>query len=268
MQAYLNQIDNILAKKIDAKIRVQTLGDFVVFVDGKKLNSKDWGRDKSIQLFQFFLLARSRKALLKDTIMDKLWEDDLDDQGFKVALHGINKALEPDRKSHSETNYLQRNGHTYQLNTEGIFIDSYAFEALINIANKHIIDNPKVSINAFRESLNLHKGQFLPDRVYDDWTADERERLQLMYLGASMELAELLLNENPFESIQLCQQALLIDVAWEDAYRIQMQAYLKKGNRPMAIKTYQVCEKVLKDEFGIKPLPETRKIMEGILSLV
>ena len=263
----LDPITQILAKKESAKVTVQTLGDFVVFVGGKKLNSKDWGRDKSIQLFQFFLLARNRKALLKDTIVDKLWEDDLDDQGFKVALHGINKALEPDRKSHSETNYLQRNGHTYQLNSEDIFVDSFAFEALVNIGNEHINANPKISIQAFRKALELHKGTFLPDRIYEDWSADERERLQLMYLGTSMELAELLLNENPFESIQLCQQALLIDVACEDAYRIQMQAYLKKGNRPMAIKTYQVCEKVLQDEFGIKPLPETRKVHEAILAV-
>jgi DNA-binding SARP family transcriptional activator len=260
-------INSIIAKWESAKIIVYTLGSFEVFVEGKKLNSKDWGRDKSIQLFQFFLLARNRKALLKDTIVDRLWEDDLDDQGFKVALHGINKALEPDRKSHSETNYLQRNGHTYQLNTDNIFIDSFAFETLIKLGNQLVNDNMKASILAFRTALDFHKGSFLPDRVYEDWSADERERLQLMYLGASIQLAELLLPENPFESIQLCQQALLIDLAWEDAYRIQMLAYLKKGNRPMAIKTYQVCEKVLKEELGIRPLPETRKVYEGILAV-
>jgi DNA-binding SARP family transcriptional activator len=263
----LEQISRILDKKNTAQITVQTLGNFEVWVDGKKLNSRDWGREKSIQLFQFFLLARSRKAMLKDTIVDKLWEDDLDDQGFKVALHGINKALEPNRKSHSDTNFLQRNGHTYQLNTENIFIDSIAFEQLVSIGNQQLTENSKGSIAVFRKALEIYKGVFLPDRIYEDWSADERERLQLMYLGTCTELAELLLNENPIESIQIAQQTLLIDIAWEDAYRIQMQAYLKKGNRPMAIKTYQVCEKVLKEEFGIKPLPETRKVFEGILEI-
>jgi DNA-binding SARP family transcriptional activator len=267
MQEYLTKIDDILAKKATAKIVVQTLGDFTVMVDGKKLNTKDWGREKSIQLFQFFLLARNRKALLKDQIVDRLWEDDLDDQGFKVALHGINKALEPDRKSHSETNYLQRNGHAYQLNTTDIFIDSFAFEALIVIGNQIVVENPRLAIIAFRKAIELHNGTFLPSRIYEDWSADERERLQLMYLGVSIELAELLLMESPFESIQIAQNVLLIDITWEDAYRIQMQAYLKKGNRPMAIKTYQVCEKALNDELGIRPLPETRKLFESILAV-
>jgi DNA-binding SARP family transcriptional activator len=43
-----------------------------------------------------------------------------------------------------------------------------------------------------------------------------------------------------------------------------MEAYFLKGNRPMAIKTYQQCEKVLKQEFGISPLPETKKLYQKI----
>jgi DNA-binding SARP family transcriptional activator len=262
-----NSISQILAKKEASQIKVKTLGGFEVWVNGKMLSSKDWGRDKSIQLFQFFLIARNRKALLKDTIVDKLWEDDLDDQGFKVALHGVNKALEPNRKSHSDTNFLQRSGHTYQLNFEHIFIDSFAFEQLVSIGNQLVTTNEREAKMAYRQALELYKGSFLPERVYEDWSADERERLQLIYLNAAIELAELLIDENPVESIQIAQNALLVDIVWEDAYRIQMQAYLKKGNRPMAIKTYKVCEQVLKEEFGIKPLPETRKLYESILAV-
>jgi DNA-binding SARP family transcriptional activator len=254
-------------KRYILPIIIHTLGSFEVWVEGQKLNSKDWGRDKSVQLFQFFLMARNRKALHKDQIVDKLWEDDLDDQGFKVALHGINKALEPDRKSHSDTKYFQRIGQTYQLNTDGIWVDAFVFEERISLANKLLLENPSQAIELYREALKLHKGPFLPDRIYEDWSCDERERLQLLFLGASISLAELLLKENPVEAIQLCQQALLVDVVWEDAYRLQMEAYFQKGNRPMAIKTYQVCEKVLYDELGIKPLPETRKMYQRILEV-
>jgi len=66
------------------------------------------------------------------------------------------------------------------------------------------------------------------------------------------------------ESVRLASQAIQIDAAWEDAYRVQMQAYLNKGNRPMAIKTYQKCVKVLDEEFGIEPLPETQRLFREI----
>jgi DNA-binding SARP family transcriptional activator len=254
------ELNTILAKKQIHTIEIHTLGVFEVWVEEKKLNSKDWGRDKSIQLFQFLLMARNRKALHKDQIVDKLWEDDIDDQGFKVALHGINKALEPNRKSHGDTKFFQKVGQTYQLNFSEMLLDSLLFEELINFGNKTLTTSKILSIKAYREALSLHKGSFLPERIYEDWSSDERERLQLIFLGATMTLAENLLIENPIETIQLCQQALLIDEAWEEAYRLQMEAYLQKGNRPMAIKTYQICEKVLMEELGIKPLPETKKV--------
>ncbi len=259
------QFEAIKVKQLNSLIQVHTLGRFEVWVNGRKLNSKDWGRDKSIQLFQFFLMARNRKAMHKEQIVDKLWEEDLDGQGFKVALHGLNKALEPEKKSHGEAKYFERIAQTYQLNTESIWVDSFAFEALVNLANQVLISDSELATNAYREALSLHKGTFLPDRVYEDWSCDERERLQLMYLGAVIALAELLLKQNPVESIQLCQQALLIDVAWEEAYRILMEAYFLKGNRPMAVKTFQLCEKVLYEELALKPLPETKKIYAKIM---
>lgn len=246
-------------------LRIYTLGCFEVYLNDKKLNSKDWGRDKAIQLFQFLFLARNRRALHKEQIVDKLWENDIDDQGFKVALHGINKAIEPDKKSHAGAKFIIRVGQTYQLNLAEIWIDAIAFEKLIAQANNLINDNKTDAIHYFKKAIALHKGDFLPERVYEDWSSDERERLQLQFLSASISLSELLLKSNPAESIRLCQEALLLDIAWEDAYRIQMEAYYKKGNRPMAIKTYEVCKKVLFDEMGLSPLPETKSLYQKII---
>ena len=266
-ESFENQIDNLLEKQKTASIRVQTLGNFQVWQDDRLLSSKDWGRDKAIQLFQFLVTARHRKALHKEQILDRLWEEDGDtgDQIFKVALHGVNKALEPSRKSHSEAHFITRIGLSYQLNTEDIWIDADVLEALIAIGNQTLINNPTLAQTAYRAAMALHKGAYLPDRIYEDWSCDERERLQVLALGAIITLAELILQENPMESIRLSQQALLIDAAWEDAYRIQMEAYFLKGNRPMAIKTYQQCEKVLKEEMAIQPLPETKNLYRKIM---
>jgi len=132
------------------------------------------------------------------------------------------------------------------------------------IGNQCLGENPKLAILAYREAIELHHGVYLPNRLYEDWSSEERERIQVLVLGAIITLGELLLEENPMESIRLSQQALLIDTAWEDAYRIQMEAYLQKGNRPLAIKTYQQCKKVLEKEFGIEPLPETQQLLKKI----
>jgi len=265
----MDKISDILAKKDTASLQVQTLGSFQVWRDDTLITAKEWGRDKSIQLFQFLVTARHQRALHKEQIIDRLWEEvDLKSgqQNFKVAQHGMNKALEPMKKSRSEAKYILRQGVTYQLNLAEIWVDTTAIEALIALGNQSFSDNTKVAIEAYRAAIDLHHGIYLPNRLYEDWSSAERERLQILTLGAFINLSELLVEDNPMESIRLCQQALLIENTWEDAYRIQMEAYLKKGNRPMAIKTFQQCEAVLEKEFGVKPMPETKALYATIMA--
>lgn len=266
----MNQLAHIQAKKEAASLQVQTLGTFQVWREGELLSSKDWGRDKSVQLFQFLVTARHQRALHKEQIIDRIWEDiDMKsgEQNFKVAQHGMNKTLEPLRKSREEPKYITRQGVTYQLNLSEIWIDTDAIESYIAIGNQALSEDPKLSVQAYRAAIDLHHGVYLPNRLYEDWSSAERERLQVLILGAFINLSELLVEENPMECIRLCQQALLIENTWEDAYRLQMEAYLNNGNRPMAIKTYRQCEDILEKEFRVKPMPETQKLYKEIMIL-
>lgn len=247
----------------NAIIRIETLGNFVVWRNHIKVESKSWGRDKTIQLLQYLVSYRQRNALHKEKIMDNLWED-WNDRDFKVALHGINKALEPERPSRTEPQFIVRQGVSYQIDLEKVWIDVEILEKYIIIGNQNFgIDN-SIAKEAYQKAIVLYKGSFLPNRIYEDWSSEEREKSQLLVLGAYITLADILLEENPLESIRLAQNALNIDATWEDAYRIQMQAYINKGNRPQAIKTYMKCEAILEEEYGISPLPETKKLLKKI----
>jgi two-component SAPR family response regulator len=247
-------------------MQVFVLGQFEVIVNGRSVSPKEWGRDKTIQLFQFLVTARHRGGLHKEQIMDRIWEDD-DDKGFKVALHGVNKTLEPNRKSRSEPKYVTRQGLSYQLDISDVWIDAEALDRLIALGNLSITENKELAAEAYRNALKLYKGVYLPERLYEDWSSAERERIQIMVIGTLIQLAELLLDETPMETIRLCQEALLIDNAWEDAYRVQMKAYMNMGNRPLAIKTYEKCVAVLQEEFGLAPLPVTRQLFQKISSI-
>jgi len=264
------QIEAWIAKRANAAIQVQTLGGFQVWRAGRLVSPKEWGRDKTLQLFQFLVTSRHHRGLQKEQIIDRLWEEmdgKAGDQQFKVALHGVNKVLEPERKSREEARFIVRQGLTYQLNLPEIWIDADALEQFIAIGNRTLATDPGLAREAYLEAISLQHGIYLPDRLYEDWSSSERERLQVLALGAYISFGEMMIEENAMESVRLAELALLIDPTWEDAYRLEMKAYQHKGNRPMAIKSYQKCEKVLEREFGIEPLPETKKLLQQIKAI-
>lgn len=267
MASLQSKIESILDKAAKAEIRIQTLGTFQIWRNESLVAPKEWGRDAVAQLLQFFIANRNRHAMHKEQIIDEIW-DTADtksgQQNFKVALHGVNKILEPNRKSRTEARFILRQGLTYQLKSDEIWIDVEAFDQLITIGHQNVVDKPDIAEQAYYEATRIYQGAFLPNRLYEDWSSEERERIQLAALNALVSLSELIVVSNPVECIRLAQQALQIDPTWEDAYRIQMEAYFEKGNRPMAIKTYRQCQKILDEEFGIEPLPETKTLLRQI----
>ena len=128
----------------------------------------------------------------------------------------------------TEASYIIRQGVSYQRNLEKIWIDVEVLEKYIIIGNEYFGNDNKVAKEAYKLALELYDGIYLPNRIYEDWSSEEREKIQLLVLGAYISLAEILLKENPLESIRLAQNAISIDPTWEDAYRLQMNAYLAK----------------------------------------
>jgi len=263
MSEFSEKLQKLTNFEEQATIRIYTLGQFSVSRDSETLSSKEFGRDKTIQLLQYLISYRSRNALHKEKIMDDLWED-WSDRDFKVAMHGINKALEPDRPSRTEPQFILRQGVSYQLDLKKVWIDAEALEQYIILGNDALHEDNAIAEKSYKKAIDLYQGSYLPNRIYEDWSSGEREKSQLLILGAYITLAEIILNKKPLESIRLAEAALTIDNTWEDAYRIQMKGYLAKGNRPQAIKTYMKCEVILEEEYGVDPLPETKQLLKDI----
>ncbi len=247
-------------------LRIQTLGGFRIWRHGVEIDATAWGRDKAVQLLQYFVTMR-RRPVHKEQIIDNLWPD-LDaqtgDRDFKVALNAIHKVLEPERGPRAEPRFIRRYGLAYGLSLDDVWIDADAFENLMAQGNQALPHDAESAVEKYQAAVALYTGDYLPERRYEDWSSVERERLQTLALGTLTTLAGLLVERSPLESLRLTQRALTVDAAWEDAYRVQMQAYFAQGNRPLALRTYQQCVESLQREFGIAPLPETQAVYEQI----
>jgi len=116
-------------------------------------------------------------------------------------------------------------------------------------------------------SLALLDGELLEsmdgiDPAFDVWLAAERERLR----DRARAVAETLLHDqaSPEAVIGVAQQLLGIDRAHEGAWRALMRAHAERGERGLAIQSYDRCRAVLADLLDAAPSPETQALLAEI----
>ncbi|MFE8700288.1 BTAD domain-containing putative transcriptional regulator [Cytobacillus sp. FJAT-54145] len=248
-------------------LRIQTLGQFRVWLGEKEVEERGWQRGKAKELLQLFV-TNLQQLYPKEEIFQILWPDQDDKsvgRDFKVALNALNNALEPNRKARSNSFFIIRDGASYGLNPNaGIELDTILFEDWMKMGLEE--QDREQAIQCLEKGLSLYKGDYLPDRRYDDWCLNERERLLVFFLRGAEKLAQLSVRKEDYDkAIYWCQSILDKDRTWEEAYRLLMYCYYRKNNRPFAIKWYQKCCQVLEKELGVTPLEPTRHMYEMII---
>jgi DNA-binding SARP family transcriptional activator len=247
-------------------IRVQTLGEFKIWLGEKEVGEKAWQREKAKELFQ--LLITKNAFISKDEITQTLWpEQDQQsaDRDFKVALNALQHVLEPMRKARAAPFFVIREGTFYGLNPLSVIeLDTIHFQEYIQTGLNE--SRQEVAMEFLEKGLSLYHGEYLPERRYDDWCISKRERLLVYFLRGAEKLAQLSVrNENYEHAIYWCEKMIERDRTWEEAYRLLMYCYYRKNNRPYAIKWYKTCTRVLEEELGVPPLDPTRHMYKMIM---
>jgi DNA-binding SARP family transcriptional activator len=239
-------------------LAVRTLGPFAVWRGDEPVTARDWQREKARQIFQL-LLTYPRQWFYREQIIDHLWPHlppDAAERDFKVALNALNRALEPNRPRGAPPLFVVRRRSVYGLNPVArIVVDASEFEQL---AASDDIDH-------LHQALALYEDDYLPDSMYEDWPAAERQRLRHLYLVTAERLARHLLQDKTWEeAIQVCQAILARDNCWEAAYRLLMRAYAAQDNRTQVRSVYQQCVTTLREELAVEPSPTTQALFEKL----
>lgn len=243
------------------RLRVQTLGSFRVWRGGEAIPSNGWRRESARQLFQLFITYR-HAPLDRDQICEFLWHDvesSIAQRNFKIALNTLYQVLEPDRDPGSESAFIFRDGTTYALRPKAdLWLDAEEFSSLVKQVGK-------TDAASLQKAIDLYRGDYLPESLYEIWVAEERERLASLFLESADRLTELLIAQEKYpEAIDLSQRILARDKCWERAYRHLMLAYDRLGDRGQVGRTYQRCTQALKEELNISPSPETHELYERL----
>ncbi|MBC8332295.1 MAG: transcriptional regulator [Anaerolineae bacterium] len=246
------------------QLKVHTLGAFQAWRGEQEIAHNGWRREKTRQLFQILLTYR-QNPLNRDQLCEHLWpgmDPETSQRNFKVALNTLYNVLEPNREAGSESTYIVRVGTSYTLRPEAdIWLDSAQFLQKIRQSENILPENPQQAMALMKTSLDIYRGEYLPNARYETWAAAEREQLSVLYLRTADQYCELSLKENNLEeTIELCQQILSYDNCWERAYRYLMLAYDQLGDHGQVARTYQRCLETLNKELDVRPAPETEEL--------
>lgn len=110
----------------------------------------------------------------------------------------------------------------------------------------------------------LLAGDLLPDWD-EEWLQVKREHLRQLRLHALERLCERLIVARRFgRAVEAGQLAVTGDPLRETAHRALISAYAAEGNRNEAIRQYRRYRRLLRDELGVEPAPETRALVPNI----
>ncbi|HEV7759310.1 MAG TPA: BTAD domain-containing putative transcriptional regulator [Acidimicrobiales bacterium] len=105
------------------------------------------------------------------------------------------------------------------------------------------------------------QGDLLPD-WYDDWLLTERERLRQLRLHALEEAVQVLIHRDRLAAaIDLGLRAVAMEPLRESSHRLVIRAHLREGNRAEALRQYEACSRLLRDELGVAPSPQMTSLL-------
>lgn len=107
------------------------------------------------------------------------------------------------------------------------------------------------------------RGDLLPD-WYDDWVLLERERFRQLRLHALEQLCSCYAAAAEYgRAIDAGLAAVAAEPLRESAHRGLIRAHLAEGNRSEAVRQYDLCRRLLDEEFGASPSPELQTLADN-----
>lgn len=249
------------ATVIDLAINV--LGPVDIFRDAALPFAADaWTTRRARDIFCFIATSKHRRVA-KDVLIDTFWPDDdpkVVEKNFHPTISHIRKALNS-RQTFKQNFIVFRDG-AYQLNPElSYLIDAEEFDRLVADAEaaKREKDNERLRA-ALEGAHKLYRGEFMPG-VYEDWADERRNYYAEQSARVTGALAKLSLAERRFaDAAKYAAESLKLDPYREDMHRLTLKVHAAQGKIPAAKKHYESMAKLLNDDLGIQPSPETRRL--------
>ena len=118
----------------------------------------------------------------------------------------------------------------------------------------------------YEKAIELYRGDYLVEDLYEDWTMVERERLSNAYMDMLERLAVYYKETGQIrESIRTSYRILEKDRSHENGHLLLTEAYVLLGSYGRALHQYRLFKGMLERTHGTEPSVETEERFEKVL---
>jgi DNA-binding SARP family transcriptional activator len=240
------------------------LGSFGLLRRGEVVALRSGGKTEAVLTR---LGLASQQGVVRETLLGAVWPDSeftLAGRALNTLVHRLRQLLGD--ALHGAPPVVQSAGR-YRLNHEaGVTVDIELFKALVAQGDAAWrIKEPPAAVRAYARAIQLYRGDL---RTIGDETAHtflERDGLRVAHLDLLMRLSDYFFAQGELAMcLSYALQLLAHDPCREDAHRLVMRCYVRRGERAQALRHYRTVQAILRAEFDVEPEPLTTALFEQV----
>lgn len=254
-------------------LSIGLMGPLQVALDDQPVTRFETEKDRALLAY---LVADAARPQLREYLAELLWPERPAGAAQANLRHTLASLRQTIGDPSAAPQFLLITRATIQLNRAAdIYTDIAAFMALLQTSRPPA----QSSLAELEEAAALYRGAFLEDvsvadsPAFEQWLLVTREQMARLALDALRRLAEGSEQGGDYErALQFARRGVEIAPWDEQAQRQVMRLLAVTGQRNAALAQYEACRRVLAEELGVEPDPETvrlsRRIRDGELTLL
>lgn len=248
-------------------LRLYCFGPFEVFIGHRPVRRRHTGKGWAIMKV---LASRLRQPVHREELIEIVWpqtDPAIASNRLRVAIHHLRRALQPLQCGDSAIPALLYHDGCYEFGPSlEVWCDVEVFWEAWQTGQRAEREQRHVEAAAhYRDAAAVYRGDYFAEDRFEEWTLLPREQISDAYLGILDWLASHALASGDIEAAIEHWRLLITCAPWrEEGYRGLMIAYTRNGQRSQALHWYAQCRRILAEQLGAPPEPETVLLAEQI----